>query len=125
MIRVKHKGDFKKTTYFFESVLQRKYLRKLQQFGEEGVKALATATPKDSGETAKSWFYEIIESRGMTSIVWKNSHIHDGVNIAIILQYGHGTRNGGYVQGRNYINPAIAPIFDRIAEQAWNEIRRL
>lgn len=125
MIRFKHKGDFKKTIYFFENILQRKYLQKLQQFGEEGVKALALATPKDSGETANSWSYEIIESQGRTAIIWKNSHIHDGVNIAIILQYGHGTRNGGYVQGRDYINPAIAPIFNRIAEQAWDEITKL
>ena len=125
MIRFKHKGDFEKTTYFFDRALKRKYLRKLQRYGEEGVKALADATPKDSGETAKSWSYEIKESRGRTTISWKNSHIHDGVNIAIILQYGHGTRNGGYVQGVDYINPAIAPIFNRIAEQAWNEVVKL
>ena len=125
MIRVKHKGDFSKTTLFFEDVLKRKYLRKLQQFGEAGVKALSEATPKDSGKTAASWSYEIGQERGRTTIRWTNSNVNDGVNIAIILQYGHGTRNGGYVQGRDYINPAIAPIFDQIANEAWNEIIRM
>ena len=87
-----------------------------------GVSALESATPVDSGLTASSWDYEIHQSRNSAKIVWTNSNINQGVPIAIILQYGHGTRNGGYVQGRDYINPAIKPVFDRIAEGVWKEV---
>jgi hypothetical protein len=96
--------------------------RELKKYGEDGVKALADATPKDSGKTAASWSYEVEKSKGSYTIAWTNSNINDGVPIAVILQYGHGTRNGGYVQGRDYINPAIRPIFDQIAEDAWREV---
>lgn len=96
--------------------------RILKKYGDEGVNALASATPYDSGETAASWGYEIEKTGSGYSIHWVNDHINQGVNIALILQYGHGTGTGGYVQGRDYINPAIAPIFDKIAEDAWREV---
>lgn len=122
MIRFKHKGNFNNTERFFQKASKADYFRELEKYGREGVAALASATPIDSGETANSWDFEIVQSNGKVAIYWTNSHINDGVNIAIILQYGHGTRNGGYVQGRDYINPAIAPIFDKIADQAWKEV---
>lgn len=84
---------------------------------------MAAATPKDTGFTAASWSYEIIQNGETISIVWKNSHVVRGVNIAVILQYGHGTRNGGYVRGVDYINPALRPVFDRLAEAAWKEVK--
>ena len=97
----------------------------LDKYGKEGVAALASATPVDTGLTASSWSYEIKQKNGSISISFKNSNIQNGVPIAIILQYGHGTRNGGWVQGRDYINPAIQPIFDRIANDAWREVTKL
>lgn len=96
--------------------------RILSKYGEMGVLALSRATPEDSGETARSWSYEIEKTGSGYSLVWKNSHVNKGVPIAIILQYGHGTRNGGYVQGRDYINPALRPIFDGIAADSWKEM---
>jgi len=96
--------------------------RILSKYGEQGVLALSQATPVDSGETANSWSYEIEHTGSGYKLVWKNSHVNKGVPIAIILQYGHGTRNGGYVQGRDYINPALRPIFDGIAEDSWKEL---
>ena len=97
----------------------------LDKYGREGVAALASATPVDSGETANSWYYEIVRGKETVSIRFCNSHIDNGVPIAIILQYGHGTGTGGWVQGRDYINPAIRPLFDRIADSAWREVTRL
>ena len=99
-----------------------KYLNVLDEFGRDGVQALRNATPVDSGATAEAWDYEIKRTRNYTEIVWTNSNINDGVPIAVILQYGHGTGTGGYVQGRDYINPAIRPIFDKIAEKAWKVV---
>ena len=95
----------------------------LDQYGKEGVEALARATPKDTGKTAASWNYAVHKSDGRITITWSNSNIVDGVPIAVILQYGHGTRNGGYVEGVDYINPAMRPIFERIAQRAWGEVR--
>ncbi len=97
----------------------------LERYGRAGVSALAAATPKDSGLTAASWGYEITHNRKETAIIFTNSNISNGVNIAIILQYGHGTGNGGYVAGRDYINPAIQPIFDKMANEAWREVTSL
>ena len=101
---------------------RREYLNVLDEFGRDGVQALRNATPVDSGATAEAWDYEIKRTRNYTEIVWTNSNINDGVPIAVILQYGHGTGTGGYVQGRDYINPAIRPIFDKIAEKAWKVV---
>lgn len=123
-IIIKHKGDFYKTEKFFNTLLNRDYLNVLEQYGKEGVAALSAATPKDSGKTAESWDYNIVSNDKQTKLVFTNSNTNNGVNIAIILQYGHGTRNGGYVVGRDYINPALRPIFDRIADAAWKEVTK-
>lgn len=94
----------------------------LQKYGSKGVAALASTTPIDSGQTASSWTYEIEVSGESATIYWINTNENKGVNIAVILQYGHGTGTGGYVQGRDYINPAIQPIFDQIVNEAWMEV---
>lgn len=115
-------GGFTKTERFLNRMKRREYLNVLDEFGRDGVQALRNATPVDSGATAEAWDYEIKRTRNYTEIVWTNSNINDGVPIAVILQYGHGTGTGGYVQGRDYINPAIRPIFDKIAEKAWKAV---
>lgn len=122
VITFHHKGNFQKTDNFLKKMKKGDYFRSLERFAQEGVNALASATPIDSGKTAASWDYTISRSKGSVSITWINSNINDGVNIAVIIQYGHGTRNGGYVQGRDYINPAIRPVFDKIAENVWKEV---
>lgn len=125
MITFRHKGDFSRTKRFMERAKEAVRLGDLDKFGREGVAALASATPVDSGLTASSWNYEIEHRKGLSRITFNNSNIQNGVPIAIILQYGHGTRNGGWVQGRDYINPAIQPIFDKMANQAWKEVTKL
>lgn len=125
MISFRHKGDFNKTTRYLERVKQAVHLGILDKYGREGVAALASATPTDTGKTASSWYYEIENSRGSITISFLNSNIQNGVPIAVILQYGHGTGTGGWVQGRDYINPAIQPIFDRIVVEAWKEVTKL
>ena len=115
-------GGFTKTERFLNRMKRREYLNVLDEFGRDGVQALRNATPVDSGATAEAWDYEIKRTRNYTEIVWTNSNINDGVPIAVILQYGHGTGTGGYVQGRDYINPAIRPRFDKIAEKAWKVV---
>ena len=125
MITFRQKGDFSKLTRYLEKVKSVVKLSNLDKYGKEGVAALASATPVDTGLTASSWSYEIKHQNGRVSITFKNSNIQNGVPIAIILQYGHGTRNGGWVQGRDYINPAIQPIFDKIANEAWREVTKL
>ena len=122
MISVKQRGSFDKTEKFLKKSFRRDYISVLEKFGQQGVAALSAATPIDSGVTATSWSYEIIQNESSISIVWSNSNMQKGVNIAIILQYGHGTRNGGYVSGRDYINPALRPIFDKMADAAWKEV---
>lgn len=125
MIRFKQKGDFSKLTRYLERAKNVIYVGDLDKYGRAGVSALASATPVDSGLTASSWYYEIKHENGSVSINFANSNIQNGVPIAIILQYGHGTRNGGWVEGRDYINPAIQPIFDQIADSAWREVTRV
>ena len=125
MISFRHQGDFSKLTSFLEKAKEAVKLGDLDRFGREGVAALASATPVDSGLTANSWSYKIEQKQGSATISFHNSNIQNGVPIAIILQYGHGTRNGGWVEGRDYINPAIQPIFDRIADNAWREVTKL
>lgn len=115
-------GGFTKTERFLNRMKRREYLNVLDEFGRDGVQALRNTTPVDSGATAEAWDYEIKRTRNYTEIVWTNSNINDGVPIAVILQYGHGTGTGGYVQGRDYINPAIRPVFDKIAEKAWKVV---
>lgn len=125
MITFRHKGDFSKTTRYLERVKQAINLGVLNKYGREGVAALASATPTDTGKTASSWRYEIENKRGSCTISFLNSNIQNGVPIAIILQYGHGTGTGGWVQGRDYINPAIRPVFDRLVNEAWREVTKL
>lgn len=122
ILTYKTKGSFENTNKFFKKMSQKSIFKSLEQYGEEGVAALAAATPVDTGKTASSWSYEIRQTKSSTSITWKNSNIVDGVPIAIILQYGHGTATGGYVQGVDYINPALRPIFERIADTIWKEV---
>ena len=125
MISFRQHGDFSKLTSFLERAKEAVKIGDLDKYGREGVAALASATPVDSGKTANSLYYEIQHSNGSATITFNNSNIQNGVPIAIILQYGHGTGTGGWVQGRDYINPAIQPIFDKIAENAWREVTKL
>ena len=122
MLSFTTKGSFKNTNSFFERAVQRSYLRNLDQLAKEGLQALIDATPVDSGITASEWSYKITHLASSYRIEYFNTHFVKGVPIAIILQYGHATKNGGYVYGRDYINPAIQPIFDKIAEKAWKEV---
>ena len=122
MIRFIHRGHFNATMTFFNRLLRADYLKKLDEYGRKGVAALEAATPKRTGKTASSWGYEIHSSRDDVSIIWTNSNINKGVNIAVILQFGHGLSGGGYVKGIDYINPALKPIFDEIADSAWKEV---
>lgn len=124
MISFRQKGDFSNLTRFLEKAKESVRIGDLDKYGREGVAALASATPIDSGKTANSWYYEIVNKNGSVSITFYNSNIQNGVPIAIILQYGHGTGNGGWVEGRDYINPAIRPIFDKIANNAWREVTK-
>lgn len=126
MISFRSKGDFSKATRYFEQLSKISNLEQiLSKYGQMGVSALASATPTDTGLTASSWYYEIEHQNGDVSLSFKNSNINKGVNIAVILQYGHGTGTGGWVAGRDYINPAIQPVFDKIAEDAWREVTNL
>ena len=125
MIVVKQKGNFSNTERFLNAAKRMNIRSILDKYGREGVLTLSSATPVDTGLTARSWGYEIQMSNTSFVISWTNSNVVKGVPIAIILQYGHGTRNGGYVQGRDYINPAIRPIFDKISEEIWREVQRL
>ena len=125
MISFSHKGDFSKLTRFLERAKNAARIGILDRYGREGVAALASATPVDTGRTANSWSYTVENGRGSATISFHNSNIQNGVPIAIILQYGHGTGTGGWVQGRDYINPAIQPVFDRLANEAWREVTNL
>lgn len=125
MISFRQKGDFSKLTRYLEKVKETVKIGDLDRYGKEGVAALASATPVDSGLTAQSWNYKIERKSGSVAITFNNTNIQNGVPIAIILQYGHGTGTGGWVQGRDYINPAIQPLFDKIAENAWKEVTKL
>ena len=124
MISFRQKGDFSKLTRFLERAKESVKIGDLDKYGREGVAALSSATPIDSGKTANSWSYEITNKDGSVTITFNNSNIQNGVPIAIILQYGHGTRNGGWVQGRDYINLAIQPVFDEIVDKAWREVTK-
>lgn len=123
VIIFRQKGDFRKTRKFLKRCSKLQLDDILNRYGQEGVEALARATPKDTGKTAASWSYAVHRNETSITITWSNSNIVDGVPIAVILQYGHGTRNGGYVEGVDYINPAMRPIFERIAQRAWGEVR--
>lgn len=122
MIVLKTTGKLKKTEKFLSKMSNFNIRRILNKYGEEGVNSLAENTPVRSGETASSWRYKVSINNGIATVTWSNTHVEKGVNIAIILQYGHGTRNGGYVQGIDYINPALKPVFNALAEEAWMEV---
>lgn len=125
MIVIKQSGNFDKTEKFLKNASRRKARRILEKYAQKGVAALADATPKDSGKTAASWGYDIWVGKNGYTVSFTNDNVNDGVPIAIILQYGHATGTGGYVQGRDYINPAIQPIFDKIANEAWKEVTKV
>jgi hypothetical protein len=125
MIGFRQKGDFSKTYSFLNKYKKGVEIRSLEEYGRKGVAALSSATPVDTGQTANSWYYKIEQSNNWIKLVFCNSNIQNGVPIAIILQYGHGTGTGGWVEGRDYINPAIQPIFDQLANDAWREVTKL
>ena len=120
-------GDWKKTEKFLEALEKQDFWSILDRYGQMGVDALSAATPADSGKTADSWSYKVFKKspKESSSIVWYNDNNEGGANVAVLIQYGHGTRTGGYVQGRDFINPALRPVFDRIARDLWAEIKRL
>lgn len=121
-VTLKNKGGFSKITRFFDRVSKEDIYASMEKLGKIGVDALISATPSDSGETASSWGYEIQKERGKTSLAWTNSNVVDGVPVVILIQYGHATGTGGYVSGVDFINPAIRPIFDEIADTVWDDI---
>jgi hypothetical protein len=123
-ISITQKGNWDKTTRYLNRLKSADLSAVLHKYGQQGVVALSAATPVDTSETANSWSYEIVTRKEYYSIRWHNSHVVEGRPIAILLQYGHGTKNGGYVQGRDYIMPAIRPIFDAIASEAWREVTK-
>lgn len=122
MLTIRQKGEYSKLTRYLVKLNKAVKLVDLDKYGKEGVAALESATPVDTGLTAKSWYYEVKKGTRSATITFYNSNVQNGIPIAIILQYGHGTGTGGWVEGRDYINPAIQPIFDRIAENAWKEV---
>ena len=125
IVSFRQKGDYSKVTGWLEKLKRLQFLRSLDRYGQEGVNALRSATPVDTGLTASSWYYQIKESEDSVMLEFHNSNINNGVPIAIVLQYGHVTPNGGWVEGRDYINPAIQPLFDKIAKYAWEEVKRV
>ena len=123
MIRVESKGSFAKTEKFLYAMQKAEAIKILNKYGQEGVNALASATPVDSGLTADSWEYETIYKNGRYSIVWSNTNVESGIPVAILIQYGHATGTGGWVEGTDYINPSIRPLFDKIAENVWERVK--
>ena len=124
MLRFETQGDYKQTEQWLKKMKDGDIFATLSRYGEAGVAALADATPVESGTTASSWYYEIKKTVDSWSIIWGNSNVVDGVPVAILIQYGHGTGTGGRVAGRDYINPALRPIFDKMAQSAWREVTR-
>lgn len=125
VITVKGKGKFDKTMSFLHAAKNFNSTRVLKKYGRKGVDALEKATPRDTGVTASSWYYELEKSGNGTTLRWNNSNVKDGwYNNALMLQYGHGTRNGGWVEGQDYINPALSKVYDALADDAWNEVTK-
>lgn len=122
VITFSHKGNFDNTEALLRKNHKKLLSSILNEYGQIGLEALRSATPKDTGKTSESWSFSLMEGTNRVGIVWTNSNVNDGVNIAVILQYGHGTKNGGYVKGIDYINPAMRPVFDKIAEDAWRKV---
>lgn len=124
MIKITTKGDWGKTERYLRRLQSSQAFAILDKYGQQGVAALSAATPVDSSETANAWTYEVVRRKGYYAIHWHNTHMEDGIPIAVLLQYGHGTGTGGYVQGRDYIMPAIRPIFDQMISEIWREVTR-
>lgn len=122
MFSAKASGDTKNLDRFLEKMKREAFFDLLDRYGQEGVNALASATPTESGLTAHSWTYEVVNERGRHQLIWYNTNVNEGQHVAILIQYGHGTGTGGYVQGRDFINPVILPLFDKIANEIWNEV---
>lgn len=122
MFSFKGSGSYSKTEKFLQQLQQGDFFSDLASYGRQGVDALAKATPTETGKTANSWGFNVVEKNGIHGIEWYNTNVHNGAQIAILLQYGHGTGTGGYVSGYDYINPAIRPIFDKIAEDYWRKV---
>lgn len=125
MLIITQKGNFNNVTRYLNRLKEEQRLTVLNKYGSLGVAALSNATPMDTGLTASSWYYTIVSRKGYYSIRWHNSHVESGIPIAVLIQYGHGTGTGGYVQGRDYIMPAMRPIFDQIAAEAWREVTKV
>ena len=125
MLEITQKGNFNNVTRYLNRLKEGQRYAVLNKYGSLGVAALSNATPIDSGATAAGWYYSIVSRRGYYSIRWHNNNVRDGIPIAVLIQYGHGTGTGGYVQGRDYIMPAVRPIFDRIAAEAWREVTKV
>lgn len=121
MITVKHKGNFNNLERFFNRVLKRNYLNIISDYAQIGVQALREATPVETGKTAQSWGYEIEDSKGITTLTFTNTCIENGANVAILLIYGHGTKNGAYVEGIDFVSPALEPVFRDLADSIWRE----
>lgn len=124
MISFEVSGSFKNTEKFLQTMKSGEIFKELNKYGQIGVEALSRATPVDSSLTAQSWTYEVINKSGKYEIIWKNTNVESGIPVAILIQYGHATRNGGWIEGRDYINPAIQPLFDKIAEDVWERVKR-
>ena len=124
LIKIKHKGNFNNAEKFFNRVLKRDYLNILGRYGDAGVRALRNATPSASGKTAESWDFGIEEGNGTVTLYWSNSNENEGMNIAILLIYGHGLQNGTYVEGIDFVDPAMRPIFEQLANECWKEVTR-
>jgi hypothetical protein len=122
MISASVSGSFKRTESFLKKLSNGDIYQGLEQLAREGVAALASATPIDSGLAASSWDFKITRTKRSCTIVWTNSDVENGFPVAIMLQYGYGTGTGGYVQGKDYINPAMKPVFDRIADKVWKVV---
>ncbi len=124
MVEFKHRGNFNNTEKFLNNAKKVNLKSILESYGQKGVQALASATPTDSGLTANSWGYDVKINKGSISLTWTNSNTVNGIPIVILIQHGHGTKNGGFVQGRDFINPAIQPIFDKLSEAVWKEVTK-
>lgn len=122
MIKLKSSGEFKKTRKFLRKLKEKDYIHILERYGILGVNALAANTPIDTGKTASSWAYKVVKTERGYEIVWTNSNKNEGVPIAILIQYGHGTGAGTYVEGIDYINPALKPIFNEMSKNIWREV---
>ena len=125
MIKFTHRGDFSKAERFLKKAKDKDFRPILEKYAREGITALQLSTPKDTGVTSESWYYEVAKTNSGFSIYWKNKHLVSGLPIVILLQYGHGTRSGGFVAGRDFINPPMRPLFDKIAENLWKEVSSL